>query len=113
MAKRIREVRQAAILRASAFRCDVYQWLLDPRNVEVWRQFEAEANRVWLNKANKHYSARTIVEYLRHHSAANDSGADFKINDHHAPVLARLWTFLYPERAGFFELRGIVAGVAA
>lgn len=42
MAKRIREVRQAAILRANAFRCDVY-----------------------------------------------------------------------PERAGFFELRGIVAGVAA
>lgn len=86
MAKRIREVRQAAILRANAFRCDVYQW---------------------------HYSARTIVEYLRHHSAANDDSSDFKINDHHAPVLARLWTFLYPERAGFFELRGIVAGVAA
>lgn len=113
MAKRIREVRQAAILRASAFRCDVYQWLLDPRNVEVWRMFEHEANRVWRNKANKHYSARTIVEYLRHHSAANDGGTDFRINDHHAPVLARLWTFLYPERAGFFELRGIVAGVAA
>lgn len=113
MAKRIREVRQAAILRANAFRCDVYQWLLDSRNVEVWRMFEHEANRVWRNKANKHYSARTIVEYLRHHSAANDGGTDFKINDHHAPVLARLWTFLYPERAGFFELRGIVAGVAA
>lgn len=113
MSKRIKEVRQMALVRASAFRCDVYQWLLDPANVEVWRMFEKEANRVWLNKANKHYSARTIVEYLRHHSAANDSSTDFKINDHHAPVLARMWTFLYPERAGFFELRGIVAGVAA
>ncbi|MGE4072739.1 MAG: hypothetical protein AB7E72_16340 [Lysobacterales bacterium] len=113
MGKRIREVRRIAIERSGAFRCDVYQWLLDPRNVEVWRMFEREANRVWLNKANKHYSARTIVEYLRHHSAANDSGSDFKINDHHAPVLARLWTFLYPERAGFFEFRGITVGVAA
>lgn len=113
MGKRIREVRRIAIERSGAFRCDVYKWLLDPRNVEVWRMFEREANRVWRNKANKHYSARTIVEYLRHHSAANDSSVDFKINDHAAPVLARLWTFLYPERSGFFELRGIVAGVAA
>lgn len=113
MGKRIREVWQMALVRASAFRCDVYRWLLDPRNVDVWRRFESEANKVWRNKDNKHYSARTIVEYLRHHSSVSDAGYDFKINDHHAPVLARMWTFLYPERAGFFELRGIVAGVAA
>ena len=113
MGKRIREVRQMALVRASAFRCDVYQWLLDPRNVDVWRLFEREANRVWRNKANKRYSADRIVQDLRFESSASDSGADFKINDHHTAVLARLWTFLYPERAGFFELRGIVAGVAA
>lgn len=113
MGKRIREVRRIAIERSGAFRCDVYQWLLDPRNVDLWRQFEQEANRVWLDKTNKHYSARSIIQDLRYSSSAKDSGADFKINDHHAPVLARLWTFLYPERAGFFEFRGITVGVAA
>lgn len=112
MGKRIKEVRQLAIVRAGAFRCDVYRWLLDPRNVDVWRRFEQEANRVW-RTGRRHYGARTIVEVLRHETLAADASADFKINDHHAPVLARLWTFLYPEREGFFELRGFVVGVAA
>ncbi len=112
MAKQIRFVRQAAQRHAGAFRCDVYKWLLDASNVAVWRLFEREANRLWLS-GRKHYSARTIGEFLRHNTLACDASADFKVNDHTWPVLARLWTFLYPERAGFFELRGIVAGVAA
>lgn len=112
MGKRIREVRRVAIDRSSAFRCDVYQWLLASENVDVWRRFEDAANVKWLNK-RKHYSARTIGEVLRHETLSADSSADFKINDHTWPVLARLWTYLYPERAGFFELRGFVCGVAA
>lgn len=112
MGKRIREVRQVALARAGAFRCDVYQWLLDPANVDVWRRFEHEANMKWQQR-RPHYSARTIGEFLRHETLSADASADFKINDHVWPVLARLWTFLYPERQGFFELRGIVAVVAA
>lgn len=112
MGKRIRDVRQMAQQRAGAFRCDAYQWLLDSRNVEVWRLFEREANALWL-KGRTHYSARTIGEWIRHNTIAADTDADFKLNDHVWPVLARLWTFLYPDRAGFFELRGVVCGVAA
>ena len=108
----IRDARRVAIQRASAFRCDMYAWLHNPQNVGVWRRFEQEANRIWAS-GRTHYSARTIGEYLRHHTLAADAGADFKVNDHIWPMLARLWTFLYPTRAGFFELRGVVVGVAA
>ena len=108
----IREARRIATERQSAFRCDMYAWLLDSRNVEVWRRFEQEANRLWAS-GRTHYSARTIGEYLRHNTLATDAGADFKVNDHIWPCLARLWTLLYPKRAGFFELRGFVVGVAA
>lgn len=75
-------------------------------------RFEQEANRLWAS-GRTHYSARTIGEYLRHNTLATDAGADFKVNDHIWPCLARLWTFLHPQRAGFFELRGFVVGVAA
>lgn len=86
------------------FRLDFYGWL--KANLEIWERFERESNAVWA-RGRKHYSARTIGEFLRHEStlqAANDG--EWKLNDHRWPDLARLYLLLNPDREGFFELRG-------
>ena len=77
-------------------------WLVE--NGHVWAAFTREASKVW-DKGRRKYSARTIIEVLRHESALSDSGADYKLNDHATPDLARLYRLTYPERAGLFETR--------
>ena len=77
-------------------------WLAE--NLHVWRAFEREADRVWA-RGRRHWSARTIIEYLRHETALSDSGADFKVNNVAAPDLARLYRLRYPERADLFDTR--------
>lgn len=77
-------------------------WLAENR--DIWRAFEREADKVW-NRGRRHYSARTLVEYLRHETTLADAGADFKINNNIAPDLARLYRLRYPARASLFETR--------
>ena len=77
-------------------------WLAE--NLHVWRAFEREADRVW-RRGRRHYSARTLIEYLRHESTIADTGIDWKINNNIAPDLARLYRLRYPARADLFELR--------
>ncbi len=92
------------VFNAQAFRADFLDWL--SRNYAVWIAFEHEADRVWA-RGRRHYSARTIGEYLRHESAlreeANEHG--WKLNDHYWPDLARLYMLMHPDREGFFERR--------
>ena len=68
--------------------------------------FEREANRVW-ESGRRHYSARTIGEYLRHESALRqeEPDEDFKLNNNIFPSLARIYMAMHPERFGFFERR--------
>lgn len=86
------------------FRPDFMAWL--SANYPVWLAFEREADTVW-GRGRRHYSARTIGEYLRHESAlreeVNQNG--WKLNDHYWPDLARLYMLMQPDRAGFFERR--------
>lgn len=77
-------------------------WLSENRH--VWRAFEREADKVW-SRGRRHYSARTLIEYLRHETALADASADFKINNNIAPDLARLYRLRYPARAALFETR--------
>jgi hypothetical protein len=78
-------------------------WL--PGNFHVWRAFEKEALRV-AGLGFKHYSARTILHYLRHHTnLAEQSGDGWKINDHHSPYLARLFELVHPMHRGLWEMR--------
>lgn len=93
---------QTVLGNVDQFRVGFAQWLAD--NGHVWIAFEREANRVW-SRGRRHYSARTIVEVLRHETALADTGQDWKINDHNTPDLARLYRLTYPERAGLFETR--------
>lgn len=86
------------------FRRDFLSWL--SLNHRVWVAFEYEADRIW-GRGRRHYSARTIGEYLRHESAIREAPNEhgFKVNDHFWPDVARLYMLMHPERDGFFERR--------
>lgn len=75
-----------------------------PHNLHVFRAFEREAMKV-VARGWKHYSARTIVEVLRHTSALAEVGGSFKLNDRNTPFLARLFALLHPQYANLFEYR--------
>lgn len=88
--------------RPDLFRPEFLGWLKD--NWPVWVAFRAQADRIW-QRGRKHYSARTIVEWLRHETLAAERGGDFKLNGNYVPDLARLYNCYHPEREGFFEFR--------
>lgn len=80
-------------------------WLGD--NIAVWDAFELEALKV-VKLGQKHYSARTILHFLRHHSMLEEaSDSQWKINDHHSPYLARLFAMVHPQYANLFEYRSV------
>ena len=88
--------------RPELFRSGFAAWLAD--NLHVWRAFEREADRIW-SRGRRHYSARTIVEVLRHESALAEVGGEWKINGNVVPDLARLYGLAHPDRSGMFETR--------
>ncbi len=96
-------VRSIVQANAAQFRVDFPAWLEE--NEQVFRRFIQEADRIWAS-GRRHYSARTIGEYLRHETALREKEIAFKLNDHRWPDLARLYLLLRPGRQGFFELRG-------
>jgi hypothetical protein len=51
------------------------------------------------------FSARTLVELVRWHTAIEQKGEPFKINNNLTPRLARWFLRKHPEHAGFFEMR--------
>lgn len=81
---------------------DFIDWLRD--NFHVWQAFVQEAMRIHA-KGFKHYSARTIIHVLRHHSALHEVGGEWKINNNYSPYLARLFDIRYPQFAGMWEFR--------
>lgn len=80
------------------------EWL--DENWSVWIAFEREASRIW-NRGRRHYSARTIGEWLRHETAAREGPNElgFKVNNNIWPDLARLYMLVHPDRDKFFERR--------
>lgn len=85
------------------FRRDFYDWLKE--NYPVFQYFEQSALKV-REAGFKHYSARTIVEVMRHRTNIREIGdGTWKLNDHRTPDMARLFNSLHPECAGLFEFR--------
>jgi hypothetical protein len=83
------------------FRDDFMAWLKD--NFHVWDRFKREAD--WIrSRGRKHYSARTILEVLRHESSLADTDAEFKLNNDNVPDLARLY-MLACGADEFFDVR--------
>ena len=72
-------------------------------NVALFDLFVVEAYKV-CNR--KRYSARTIIEVLRHNTLASDDDKEFKINNDIAPKFARVSMALFPVLNGLFETRG-------
>lgn len=81
---------------------DFQGWLHE--NTEVWNEFEAMVNKV-ANAGWTHYSARTIVEVMVHHSAVREKSSVYKIGNDRSPDLARAYAVKYPHRALMFEYR--------
>ena len=76
-------------------------WLTD--NWHVWTRFCQEAEMVW-STGREHYSARTIIEVMRHESVTRQNGG-WKLNNTWVPDLGRLYGRVHPTRASFFECR--------
>jgi hypothetical protein len=77
-----------------------------PDNIDVWVAFVNEAKKV-LDAGYKHYSARTIIHVIRHHSAVAEKNSEWKINNNHSPYLARLFALLYPQHKDLFNYRQV------
>lgn len=93
---------QYARLHAELFTPAFLEYL--PDNLHVYEAFEREALAV--ARRRQRYSARTIVEVLRHNSALMEhGGGPWKLNDWHTPYLARLFALLHPVHATLFEFR--------
>ena len=78
------------------------EWL--PDNLHVWDAFLVEAQKV-IRRGYAHYSARTIIHVMRHHSAVSENGSEWKINNNHSPYFARLFDIIYPQHVGLWEYR--------
>lgn len=84
------------------FSKEFLKWL--PDNLHVWEAFCDQTLKV-RGRGFKHYSARTIVHFLRHHSAITEASGVWKINNNYSPYLARLFDKRFPNLAGLWEYR--------
>ena len=84
------------------FSDEFVSWL--EKNEHVWDAFCNEAFKIH-KRGFKHYSARTIIHVLRHHSAVTENGSVWKISDHSSPYLARLFDLRFPEMAGMWNMK--------
>jgi hypothetical protein len=93
---------EIAIQNKTEFPDDFMEWL--PDNLHVVHQFNNETFKI-IAKGFKHYSGRTILEVLRHHSALSENAKPYKLNNNHTPYLCRLFGLLFPQHANLFEYR--------
>lgn len=85
------------------FRADFADWLAD--NWQVFEYFAHSANAVW-SHGWRRYSARTIVEVMRHRTAVREIGdGTWKLNNNRTPDMAKLYLLLNQDKVGLFELR--------
>jgi len=83
---------------------NIENWFAE--NNHIWKAFEEQALLIY-QRGHRHYSARTIIEFLRHHSALKEASGEWKINDHITPHLARRFMKEHPHLNGFFETRSM------
>jgi hypothetical protein len=85
------------------FRPGFLDWLAS--NEPIYRQFEQQTLSL-IEAGWGHFSARTIVEEIRHYTRHREGGAcSFKVNDHAAPDLARAFAVRHPQHARLWEYR--------
>jgi hypothetical protein len=87
---------------ADEFRPEFGQWI--EANWHIWKAFCQEAEAVW-DSGRRRYSARTIIEFIRHETAMRQAGGAYKINNSYVPDLGRLYGLMKKQRQTFFECR--------
>ena len=85
------------------FSDEFIEWV--PNNTHIVDAFIHETFKI-IRKGYTHYSGRTILEVLRHHSALAESG-QWKLNNNHTPYLCRLFGLLNPKYSNIFEYRTV------
>ena len=99
----IETAKTAALMHPEYFSADFYPWLTV--NYAVFEYFEKSALQVRASGFD-HYSARTIVEVMRHLTNIREIGdGTWKLNNNRTPEMAKLFILLHPEHRGFFEFR--------
>lgn len=83
------------------FRPDFCNWL--SHNLPIYAEFERQA--LLIAARRDRYSARTIIEVIRHNSTIAEVSGAWKINNNRTPDMARLFSLSHPEHEGFFQLR--------
>jgi hypothetical protein len=101
LASRVKNV-ESHYAQEHLFRSDFSAWL--ESNWHVWLSFEAEAEKAW-QLGRRTYSARTLVEYLRHDTNIRQVEREYKINNNFVPDLGRIYGMMHENRADFFECR--------
>jgi hypothetical protein len=92
------------------FRVGFNEWLM--ANWHLYERFESEARTVAAHR--DHYSAYTIIEYLRHETFLRDlTSGDFKLNQAWSSSVSRLFAHLNPSLENFLEFRVRRGGVVA
>lgn len=105
-----RELAQSIIATVpDQFREGFSLWLTE--NWDLYRRFEEEAVAAASKRA--HYSAYTVIEYLRHETLLRDQDAEFKLNQAWTSSVARLFAHLNPTYQHVFEFRVRKGGVVA
>jgi hypothetical protein len=84
------------------FKHDFLEWLDGKDNWHVYVAFEAHAQQL-IDAGWTHYSARTIVELLVHHSDVRQTEPTFKISNARAPDLARVFSVMHPQYKNFWQ----------
>lgn len=97
--------RSLAIYQAGMHAAELPKGFLDwiEQNAHVYDAFEREALSV--AQRRDRYSARTIIEFLRHHTLLAEAGEGWKLDNDMAPGLARLFAILNPKYLDLFAFR--------
>lgn len=80
-----------------------FDWLETEEGQSIWVDFEKRA--LQMAKVRDHYSARSIIQVMRWHTALKD-GTEFKINNNWSSGLARYWLQKHGHKhKRFFRIR--------
>lgn len=81
-------------------------WLYS--NYPLWVAFVDKTREMSRFKKRPRFGAKAIIEIIRWDTMVHERDITFKVNNNHAPDLARLIMARFPEFDGFFSIRGSV-----
>jgi|GEM_PF-1166613 len=84
------------------FRNGFVSWL--DLNYPIFEEFVRQARAI-RETGRTRYSARIIIEYIRHETALREASGSFKVNNNAVPDIARLYLLLHPGHVGLFAMR--------